>query len=142
MSIKLPRIDSLTLLRRLVCRKGYRRRTTRRAAPRADYLAMLERRLKRREGRVVRTIPKEEMAQASAIPKAILKQATGNQPHWGRRRGADEELGNPVDKWAVLKSPPPPLKWSKLEENKANIERLEHPPSERIQWHPLIKGFL
>jgi hypothetical protein len=46
--------------------------TTRKAAPRTDYMAMLDKRLKRMEERVIKIIPKDERDMAG-IGRAVLK---------------------------------------------------------------------
>ncbi|KAE8351814.1 fungal-specific transcription factor domain-containing protein [Aspergillus coremiiformis] len=75
--------------------------TTRKAAPRTDYMAMLDRRLKRMEDRVIKTIPKEETRDMAGIGRAVVR-----PPHPGqasksqKKRSADEAFANEMDQWA------------------------------------------
>ncbi|EZF69666.1 hypothetical protein H105_07898, partial [Trichophyton soudanense CBS 452.61] len=62
------------------CKHCYRSRipcvykvTTRKAAPRTDYMAMLDKRLKRMEERVMKAIPKDEQRDMVAIGRATVK---------------------------------------------------------------------
>jgi len=104
--------------------------TTRKAAPRTDYIAMLDKRLKRMEERVIKIIPKEELAEASAIPRANLKPS--GPPYSGKKRGAEEAFGSQLDAWAESKANST-LKGRKPDESKINTEGAEHLPSKEIQ---------
>ena len=62
--------------------------TTRKAAPRTDYMAMLDKRLKRMEERVIKIIPKNEVERIPAVTRAIVKPNTAIlQAKWWERRG-------------------------------------------------------
>ncbi|KAF1816631.1 hypothetical protein P152DRAFT_388780, partial [Eremomyces bilateralis CBS 781.70] len=71
--------------------------TTRKAAPRTDYMAMLDKRLKRMEDRVIKLIPKDKM---STVSRAVVKPAIPpppTKPTGARKRGADDAFGDELD---------------------------------------------
>lgn len=79
--------------------------TTRKAAPRTDYMAMLDKRLKRMEERVIKIIPKEEQGVVNTTGRANLKpplpppppkSATGSS----KKRVAEQAFGDELDEWA------------------------------------------
>lgn len=74
--------------------------TTRKAAPRTDYMAMLDKRLKRMEDRVIRIIPKE--SERPNVARAIVKPSSAAyatlQP---KKRSAVEAFGPSIDSWAA-----------------------------------------
>ncbi len=109
--------------------------TTRKAAPRTDYMAMLDRLLKRMEERVIKIIPKDEEQDGSLIPRAILKPSAGNQSAGGKKRAAEEAFGPELDQWALTKTNAHPQKGKKPEESKTNMEGAEDLPSAEIQEH-------
>ena len=109
--------------------------TTRKAAPRTDYMAMLDRRLKRMEERVIKIIPKDESNDTASIPRAVLKPTAGNQPMSGKKRAAEEAFGPQLDQWADSKTTAQPQKGKKADESKINTEGAEHLPSAEIQEH-------
>ncbi|CAG7924078.1 unnamed protein product [Penicillium olsonii] len=75
--------------------------TTRKAAPRTDYMAMLDKRLKRMEDRVIKTIPKEETKDMTAIGRSTVKPSTASQPSKAqKKRSADEAFAAEMDGWA------------------------------------------
>lgn len=90
------------------------RTTARKAAPRTDYMAMLDRRLKRMEDRILKVIPKTEHDGLLAKhPRAILKPShtmTGelsSGKKGSRKRGAEEAFGGrDLDLWAKHSSRP------------------------------------
>ena len=112
--------------------------TARKAAPRTDYMAMLDKRLKRMEERVIKIIPKEEKDNADAIPRAVLK-PPGSGPNAkggsGKKRAAGEAFGQDSEDWTEAKintQPLPPLERSFSKGLDEGIERL---PSKDIQEH-------
>ena len=109
--------------------------TTRKAAPRTDYMAMLDRRLKRMEERVIKIVPKAEVTDTPPIPRAVLKPTAGNQSTSGKKRVAEEAFGAHLDKWANTKTTAQPEKGRKAEESKINTEGAKHLPSAEIQEH-------
>lgn len=67
---------------------------TRKATPRTDYMAMLDKRLKRMEERVIKLVPKD--SEAASIPRAILKpraEANTKSSKKSKKRVADEAFG-------------------------------------------------
>lgn len=68
---------------------------TRKATPRTDYMAMLDRRLKRMEDRVIKMVPKE--SEATSIPRAVVRppiaSTTAKSPKKSKKRLADEAFG-------------------------------------------------
>ena len=107
--------------------------TTRKAAPRTDYMAMLDRRLKRMEDRVIKIILRDEPSMRPPIPRAVVK-APSTQSVSGKKRGAQEAFGPHVDEWASVKSAPQ-LQKGKSEDGDINSEGAEHLPSVEIQQH-------
>lgn len=77
--------------------------TPRRATPRTDYMAMLDKRLKRMEERVIKMIPENIFDQDSTYPRAVLKPgAATSQPKATipRKRSTDSALRPDLDRWA------------------------------------------
>ena len=109
--------------------------SSRKAAPRTDYMAMLERRLKRMEERVIKIIPKEDIVDVPAIPRANVRPPPGGRSHNGRKRDAEEAFGAQINEWARSTLDSEPLKGLKAEESKANTEGAEHLPPKEIQEH-------
>lgn len=124
--------------------------TARKAAPRTDYMAMLDKRLKRMEERIIKIVPKSEQdGISSSVPRANVKPAIPGTLTSGkggaRKRGAEEAFGGPdLDSWAKapvktnLESPTQPnalLMVNETEESKLLQEGLEALPSKDIQEH-------
>ncbi|PHH62918.1 hypothetical protein CDD81_6551 [Ophiocordyceps australis] len=96
--------------------------TTRKAAPRTDYMAMLDKRLKRMEERIIKIIPKTDHQDASTPPvtRAVVKPALpgaasgpGAKSAASKKRGADEAFGGPdLEAWAKA-----PYSTSQMPEN-------------------------
>ncbi|KAK2767509.1 hypothetical protein FQN54_003666 [Arachnomyces sp. PD_36] len=83
--------------------------TTRKAAPRTDYMAMLDKRLKRMEERVIKIIPKEEERDMALIGRATVKPsaaasgartAANTKPAHKRKRSADDAFSSEYNEWA------------------------------------------
>ena len=106
--------------------------TTRKAAPRTDYMAMLDKRLKRMEERVIKIIPREE---SEAIPRAIIKPSAAVQANSGKKRSVEEAFGPQLDEWADSKPTTQPPKGQGNHESKVSIEGAEHLPTLEIQDH-------
>lgn len=119
--------------------------TTRKAAPRTDYMAMLDKRLKRMEDRIIKIVPKDELdnqvvtrAQVNpAIPGTIPLRSTVN-----RKRAADEAFGAELEAWArpiasetAGSSRPNILKLQEAEETRLLSEGADTLPSQEIQEH-------
>ncbi|PKS12662.1 hypothetical protein jhhlp_000870 [Lomentospora prolificans] len=125
--------------------------TTRKAAPRTDYMAMLDKRLKRMEERIIRIVPKPEQETVSAsVTRAVVKPAIpGSLPNSrnpSKKRGADEAFGHDLDKWSRTTAKaktdgstgttkPTPLQMQENEENKLYVEGIEALPPKDIQEH-------
>ncbi|KAL1973727.1 hypothetical protein VTN31DRAFT_5287 [Thermomyces dupontii] len=81
--------------------------TTRKAAPRTDYMSMLDRRLKRMEERVIRSIPPGEARDMAAIGRSQVRPPPPEQPSSSaraakaaqRKRSADEAFAAKLDAW-------------------------------------------
>ncbi|KAK7403870.1 hypothetical protein QQX98_010374 [Neonectria punicea] len=121
--------------------------TTRKAAPRTDYMAMLDKRLKRMEERIIKVIPKCEQDTTSSITRAVVKPAIpGTLPATkpaSRKRGAEEAFGADLEAWAKAPSKsniagddrPNTLQVQETEENKLLHEGSDALPSKEMQEH-------
>lgn len=117
--------------------------TTRKAAPRTDYMAMLDKRLKRMEERIIKNIPKEEQDLATVVRaqvKPALPGTTTAKPAT-KKRPAEEAFGSELEYWAQstrLSNQgllPASLKAQESEENKLLVEGVEALPPPDIQEH-------
>lgn len=82
--------------------------TTRKAAPRTDYMAMLDKRLKRMEDRVIKTIPKDEARDMASIGRSVVKpSAQGQLSKQQKKRSADEAFSAEMDEWTREERRPP-----------------------------------
>ncbi|KAI9740704.1 MAG: hypothetical protein M1818_004669 [Claussenomyces sp. TS43310] len=118
--------------------------TTRKAAPRTDYMAMLDKRLKRMEERIIKIVPKEGQEEVSSFTRAQVKPSIpGTVPVRmanGRKRAADEAFGPELDAWsksnvtadAGLSSS---LLQQEAEETRLLTEGAEALPSQEVQEH-------
>ncbi|KAF7554834.1 hypothetical protein G7046_g6702 [Stylonectria norvegica] len=85
--------------------------TARKAAPRTDYMVMLDRRLKRMEERMVKAVPKADEDVTPTVSRAVVKPAVpgttlANKPA-SKKRGADQAFGTPaLETWAKSSSKP------------------------------------
>ena len=83
--------------------------TTRKAAPRTDYMAMLDKRLKRMEERVIKVIPKEELPDIGSLGRAVVRPALPTQapkahrPSISKKRSADEAFVAELNEWTKSK---------------------------------------
>ncbi|KAL9114911.1 MAG: hypothetical protein Q9227_001154 [Pyrenula ochraceoflavens] len=120
--------------------------TTRKAAPRTDYMAMLDKRLKRMEERVIKIVPKDELPDSSTTGRAVVKPALPStsskpvKPPMSKKRSADEAFVIELNQWTQ------PLthratessgtqRPSKGEENKLLTEGIESLPPMELQQH-------
>ncbi|KAG9947015.1 hypothetical protein KCU85_g6151, partial [Aureobasidium melanogenum] len=79
--------------------------TTRKAAPRTDYMAMLDKRLKRMEERVIKIVPKEDQGRIGTIGRAVVKPAIPGLPSKNeKKRAADTAFGDDINDWSKSKS--------------------------------------
>jgi hypothetical protein len=122
--------------------------TTRKAAPRTDYMAMLDKRLKRMEERIIKIVPKEEQDNtAISVTRATVKPAIpGTIPTRsvsGKKRPADEAFGPELDNWSKSASnpnldsgsKPTSLMIQEAEESKLLLEGADALPSKELQEH-------
>ncbi|KAL8819186.1 MAG: hypothetical protein Q9191_007787 [Dirinaria sp. TL-2023a] len=112
--------------------------TARKAAPRTDYMSMLDKRLKRMEERVIKIIPKEDKDEASSIPRAILKPPGAVQNTKGdnnRKRAAGEAFGQSAEEFPGPKMSTRPLPHLEKNYSRGLDEGLEDLPSKEIQEH-------
>ncbi|KAF2640647.1 hypothetical protein P280DRAFT_377582, partial [Massarina eburnea CBS 473.64] len=120
--------------------------TTRKAAPRTDYMAMLDKRLRRMEDRVVKLIPKEDLRALANVGRSVVKPAIpGGPPKTptsasNRKRGAEEAFGSELDEWAKTKSANPDIvgsasKTKESDDNSLLTEGAESLPPKDIQEH-------
>ncbi|KAL5337614.1 fungal-specific transcription factor domain-containing protein [Aspergillus crustosus] len=115
--------------------------TTRKAAPRTDYMAMLDKRLKRMEDRVIKTIPKDEMRDMAAIGRSNVRppqpgQTTKSQ----KKRSADEAFEAEMEEWGRATRNGPQDTFPMRREGKPDgpnlmTEGVEFLPSLEIQEH-------
>ena len=107
--------------------------TTRKAAPRTDYMAMLDKRLKRMEERVIKIVPKEE---SEAVPRAIIKpSAAAAQANSGKKRSNEEAFGPQLDEWVNSKPTTQLSKSQSNHESSINTDGAEHLPALELQDH-------
>ncbi|KAM7191419.1 Fungal specific transcription factor domain containing protein [Rhypophila sp. PSN 637] len=122
--------------------------TARKAAPRTDYMAMLDKRLKRMEERIIKIVPKADQdALASSVTRAVVKPAIpgtlNNGKSAAKKRGADEAFGSDLEHWAratpksKLEGPnrPSMMLVQEAEESKLLLEGGDALPSKEIQEH-------
>ncbi|KAK4156056.1 fungal-specific transcription factor domain-containing protein [Chaetomidium leptoderma] len=122
--------------------------TARKAAPRTDYMAMLDKRLKRMEERIIKVVPKAEQdAMSSAVTRAVVKPAIPGTLPGGKtaakKRGVDEAFGPDLDHWARAPSrskldgpnKPSTILVQEAEESKLLLEGGDALPSKELQEH-------
>ena len=118
--------------------------TTRKAAPRTDYMAMLDKRLKRMEERVIKIIPKEDLGKLPGIGRAIVKPPPSSQSskqNSSKKRIAEEAFGKDIDDWAHASSKQSgsqshlTAKDQDHGENRLLVEGAENLPTKEIQEH-------
>lgn len=111
--------------------------TARKAAPRTDYMAMLDKRLKRMEERVIKIIPKEGLDVVTATGRANVRPPTAgdSKAHGGKKRAAGEAFGPDLDDWAHSKIGGLPGNVSNTDENKLLFEGAKNLPTRDIQEH-------
>lgn len=121
--------------------------TTRKAAPRTDYMAMLDKRLKRMEERIIKIVPKQEQESAIPVVRASVKPGipglTPARNPTNKKRAADEAFGSEIETWAKPTLPPNvegasrpvPLVAQETQETELLAEGAEKLPSKDIQEH-------
>ncbi|KAF2855070.1 hypothetical protein T440DRAFT_495703 [Plenodomus tracheiphilus IPT5] len=117
--------------------------TTRKAAPRTDYMAMLDKRLKRMEDRVIKLIPKESLPSVANVGRSVVKPPIPGAPPktpTTKKRPAEEAFGSELDEWSKSKAADPDAagrasRGKESEDNKLLSEGAESLPSKEIQEH-------
>jgi hypothetical protein len=126
--------------------------TTRKAAPRTDYMAMLDKRLKRMEDRVIRIIPKEDQGIVASTGRSNVKPAIPPAPPkagvGARKRGAEQAFDEELDDWASTKVGDPtkknaatdasetePMKTIDADEHSLLREGADQLPPKDLQQH-------
>ncbi|KAL5114219.1 hypothetical protein ACEQ8H_007921 [Pleosporales sp. CAS-2024a] len=117
--------------------------TTRKAAPRTDYMAMLDKRLKRMEDRVIKLIPKESLPSIANVGRSVVKPPIPGAPPktpTTKKRIAEEAFGNDLDDWSKAKGSDPTVTGiashsKESDDNKLLTEGAESLPSKQIQEH-------
>jgi hypothetical protein len=117
--------------------------TTRKAAPRTDYMAMLDKRLRRMEDRVIKLIPKDSLGPLCNVGRSVVKPALPGAPPKtpsSKKRPAEEAFGGDLDEWSKSKSanPDPSATASRArdtDEARLLTEGAESLPSKEIQEH-------
>ena len=122
--------------------------TTRKAAPRTDYMAMLDKRLKRMEERIIKIIPKTEQEGTPFITRAVVKPAIpGTEPSgkpFSKKRGADEAFGSDLEAWAKaptksklaeVRDQQSSTEAQEEEEDKLSREGVDALPPKEVQEH-------
>jgi hypothetical protein len=122
--------------------------TARKAAPRTDYMAMLDKRLKRMEERIIKIVPKSEQDPVTAsVTRAVVKPAIPGTlttaKSSAKKRPADEAFGPDLEHWARTPSKskldgahkPATLLVQEAEESKLLLEGGDALPSKEIQEH-------
>ncbi|KAJ8126012.1 hypothetical protein O1611_g7626 [Lasiodiplodia mahajangana] len=122
--------------------------TTRKAAPRTDYMAMLDKRLKRMEDRIIKIVPKCEQDTSISnvvrgVVKPVLPGTLSQGKQTGKKRVADEAFGAELDHWSRSSTrpkvdssgKPTSLQVQEAEENKLLFEGAESLPPKDLQEH-------
>lgn len=119
--------------------------TTRKAAPRTDYMAMLDKRLKRMEDRVIKVIPKDELPDPTT--RSVLRPPLpGTTPRSDKEdtntwRSPDNAFNSELQNWAKSRPGQAPLitaprsRQPREMENKLLTQGLEALPPQHIQEH-------
>lgn len=119
--------------------------TTRKAAPRTDYMAMLDKRLKRMEDRVIKIIPKDELPDP-ATRSVLRPPLPGTTPkpekdESNTKRSADEAFTSELQGWSKGRTGSIPLdsaarmRGPRDIENKLFTEGADALPPQHIQEH-------
>ncbi|KAI4177116.1 MAG: hypothetical protein LQ343_000598 [Gyalolechia ehrenbergii] len=112
--------------------------TTRKAAPRTDYMAMLDKRLKRMEERVTKIIPGGEASNVLATGRAQLRPprpGQGTKAQNTKKRAADEAFGPQQGDWVQSHLSKTPAPGREHDQNKALQEGSDQLPPKEIQEH-------
>ncbi|KAL8653335.1 MAG: hypothetical protein Q9210_002159 [Variospora velana] len=112
--------------------------TTRKAAPRTDYMAMLDKRLKRMEERVIKMIPEDEASGIAATGRAQVRPPAsghGIKTQGGKKRAADEAFGPDLAAWASPRMSKASVQGRGAGQTMQPAEGCDKLPSKEIQEH-------
>lgn len=113
--------------------------TVRKAAPRTDYMAMLDKRLRRMEERVIKIIPKNQVDKLPAITRAIVKPSVAQNPQKAasaRKRSADEAFNTESEPFLADGAPgKPDGRQAVPDDNTLITDGVDCLPSKEIQEH-------
>jgi hypothetical protein len=123
--------------------------TSRKAAPRTDYMAMLDKRLKRMEERIIKIVPKPDQESPSsqitrAVVKPVVPGSNAANKNNSKKRRAEEAFSPDIEAWANAPSKskigqaddvPTTLDSQEKEESKLFQEVIDALPSKEIQEH-------
>lgn len=112
--------------------------TTRKAAPRTDYMAMLDKRLKRMEERVIKILPGDEVSNTLAIGRANVRPSTAgsaSNAHNGKKRAAEEAFGPDLEEWAQSRSSKQTMANQEDSQDQMHREGADKLPPREIQEH-------
>ena len=125
--------------------------TTRKAAPRTDYMAMLDKRLRRMEERVIKVIPKDELPDTNATGRSSVRPpipGTAKSQRFApaKKRSADEAFVHELNEWTegekAIGMPDTKIRLRKQAEgeNRLFTEGANDLPPTQIQEH-LVEVF-
>ncbi|KAL8854807.1 MAG: hypothetical protein Q9221_000313 [Calogaya cf. arnoldii] len=112
--------------------------TARKAAPRTDYMAMLDKRLKRMEERVIKILPGDEVTNKSTTVRANVRPpsaASASNAHQGKKRAAEEAFGPDLEEWAQSRSSKQTMASREYRQDQMHTEGADKLPSQEIQEH-------
>ncbi|KAI4115574.1 MAG: hypothetical protein LQ345_003852 [Seirophora villosa] len=112
--------------------------TPRKAAPRTDYMAMLDKRLKRMEERVIRLIPEDRANGIPATGRAQVRPLAtglGNKAQGAKKRAAGEAFGPDLEAWATSRVSKPSTQGRGTGQTTPPAEGSDRLPSKEIQEH-------
>ncbi|KAL8901469.1 MAG: hypothetical protein Q9207_005192, partial [Kuettlingeria erythrocarpa] len=112
--------------------------TTRKAAPRTDYMAMLDKRLKRMEERVIKIIPGDEVSNVATTGRAQVRPpptGPGNKVQSGKKRAAVEAFGPDIEQWTHSRMSKPAAHVLERGQSEQPREGSDKLPSYEIQEH-------
>ena len=106
-------------------------------------MAMLDKRLKRMEDRVIKLIPKESLPSVANVGRSVVKPVIPGAPpkvSATKKRAAEEAFGNELDEWAKSKGGGPDAagmasRSKDSDENRLLTEGAESLPPKEIQEH-------
>ncbi|KAL8829593.1 MAG: hypothetical protein Q9170_006100 [Blastenia crenularia] len=112
--------------------------TARKAAPRTDYMAMLDKRLKRMEERVGKIIPGDEASNVSMTERSHVRPpgaGQGIKAQNTKKRVADEAFGLEHEEWGHPRLSKPPPQGNERDQSKVLTEGSDKLPAQEIQEH-------